>query len=91
MLLAAMQLAAKDAHCVTTSRMKRVQDLHLKSQTPGIMTLARLAPARPILPSPLPEAASAAALAADSIMWSIWSIGSRPRPATDDKVGLLIT
>jgi hypothetical protein len=41
MLLAAMQLAAENAHRVTASRMKRVEDLHLKSQTPGIMPLAR--------------------------------------------------
>jgi hypothetical protein len=34
MLLAAMQLAAENAHRVTASRMKRVDDLHLKSQTP---------------------------------------------------------
>jgi hypothetical protein len=41
MLPAAMQLAAENAHRVTASRMKRVEDLHLKSQTPGIMPLAR--------------------------------------------------
>jgi hypothetical protein len=46
MLLAAMQLAAENAHRVTASRMKRVEDLHLKSQTPGIMALARAGPAR---------------------------------------------
>jgi hypothetical protein len=45
MLLAAMQLAAENAHRVTASRMKRVEDLHLKSQTPGIMALARAQPA----------------------------------------------
>jgi hypothetical protein len=43
MLLAAMQLAAENAHRVTASRVKRVEDLHLKSQTPGIMALARQA------------------------------------------------
>jgi len=48
MLLAAMQLAAENAHRVTASRMKRVEDLHLKSQTPGIMALARPAAARVI-------------------------------------------
>jgi hypothetical protein len=50
MLLAAMQLAAEDAHRVTASRMKRVEDLHFKSQTPGIMTLARPAPAKATSP-----------------------------------------
>ena len=42
MLLTAMQLAAENTHRVTASRMKRVEDLHLKAQTPGIMTLARM-------------------------------------------------
>ena len=46
---------------------------------------AELAPARPILPSPLPEAASGPVFAGDSTTWSISSTGSRPRPATDDK------
>ena len=48
---------------------------------------AGLAPARRILPSPLPEAASDPAPAAGITTWSISSIGSRPRPATDGKVG----
>jgi hypothetical protein len=52
MLLAAMQLSAENAHRVTASRMKRVEDLHLKSQTPGIMALARPASANRISPQP---------------------------------------
>ena len=34
MLFAAVQLAAENNHRVTASRMKRVEDLHLKTQTP---------------------------------------------------------
>jgi|GEM_PF-2873107 len=48
MLFATMLLAAENTHSVTVSRMKRVEDLHLKTQTPGIMTLARRAAARAI-------------------------------------------
>ena len=48
-------------------------------------------PARLISPSPLREAASAPALAAGSTMSSISSIGSKPRPATDARVGSPIT
>ena len=40
-----------------------------------------------ILPSPLPEAASAPAPAAGSTTWSISSIGSKPRAVTEGKVG----
>jgi ribonuclease I len=43
MLFTTMQLVAKNAHRVPASRMKRVEDLHLKTQMPGIMTLARAA------------------------------------------------
>jgi len=50
MLFAAVQLAVENNHRVTASRMKRVEDLHLKTQTPGIMTLAQPAGARAILP-----------------------------------------
>ena len=52
MLLTAMQLAAENAHRVLASRMKRVEDLHLKTQMPGIMTLARPAAARVICRQP---------------------------------------
>jgi hypothetical protein len=45
------------------------------------------APARRILPSPSLEAAFAPVPAAGSTMWSISSTGSRPRLATDGKVG----
>ena len=48
MFFATVLLAAENAHSVTVSRMKRVEDLHLKTQTPGSMTLARLAAARAI-------------------------------------------
>ena len=41
MLFTAMQFAAENAHRVPASRMKRVEDLHLKTQMPGIMTLVR--------------------------------------------------
>ena len=51
MLFATVLLAAENTHSVTVSRMKRVEDLHLKTQTPGIMTLARRASARPIYQS----------------------------------------
>ena len=44
-------------------------------------------PARPIWPSRLREAAFAAARAAGSTTSSIWSTGSRARPATDAKAG----
>jgi len=44
-------------------------------------------PARPIWPSRLLEAAFAAAPAAGSITSSIWSTGSRARPATDARAG----
>ena len=50
---------------------------------------AELAPARPILPSPLPECIRGGARSL-FYTWSIWSTGSKPRPATDDKVALLI-
>ena len=60
---------------------------HLIRRTPGIVTLLRRVPARPILPSPLPEAASAPAPAAGSTTWSISSIGSKPRAVTEGKVG----
>ena len=90
MLFAAVQLAAENNHRVTASRMKRVEDLHLKTQTPGIMTLARPEPAKLTLPSPLPEPASAPAAAVGSTTWSISSTGSRPRPAMDDRAGSLI-
>jgi hypothetical protein len=46
MLFATVLLAAENTHSVTVSRMKRVEDLHLKTQTPGIMTLARPASAK---------------------------------------------
>jgi hypothetical protein len=52
--------------------------------TPINETAVRV-PARLILPSPLPEAASAPAPAAGSTTWSISSIGSRPRAATGGK------
>ena len=45
------------------------------------------APARLILPSLSPEAASAAAPAAGSTTWSISSTGSRPRPAPAARAG----
>ena len=61
MLFATVLLAAENTHSVTVSRMKRVEDLHLKTQTPGIMTLARAAPAKHILPSPSPEVIRAGA------------------------------
>lgn len=43
MLLATVLLPAENAHYVSASGMERVDDLHLKSQTPGIVTLARAA------------------------------------------------
>ena len=43
------------------------------------------------LPSPLPEAVSDPAPAAGTTTWSISSIGSRPRPVTEGKVGSPIT
>jgi hypothetical protein len=46
MFFATVMLAAENAHSVTVSRMKRVEDLHLKTQTPGSMTLARPALAK---------------------------------------------
>ena len=49
------------------------------------------APARPIWPSPLPEAVSEAAPAAGSTTSSISSTGSRPRPVTAGRAGLPIT
>jgi hypothetical protein len=52
--------------------------------------LAEPAPARPTLPSPLPEPASAPALAVGSTTSSISSTGSRPRPATDGRAVSLI-
>ena len=48
MQLAAVFLAAENAHRVTASWMKWVEDLHLKTRTPGIMTLVRAVPARRI-------------------------------------------
>ena len=45
------------------------------------------APAKPILPSPSPEAASAPASASGFTTWSISSTGSRPKPATVGKDG----
>src|SRR5712672_3258799 len=45
------------------------------------------APARRILPSRLPEAASDPAPAAGSTTWSTSSTGSRPRPAMDGRAG----
>ena len=50
MFFATVLLAAENAHSVTVSRMKRVEDLHLKTQTPGSMTLARPASASRISP-----------------------------------------
>jgi hypothetical protein len=44
------------------------------------------APARPIWPSPLPEAASVPAPAAGSTTWSTSSTAWRSRPATDGRV-----
>ena len=44
-------------------------------------------PARPIWPSPSPEAVSAMVPAVASTTSSISSTGSRPRPATDGKAG----
>jgi hypothetical protein len=70
-----------------------VHDLAVAASSPSSATpcwSAGPAPARPILPSPSPEAASVPVPVADSTMWSIWSTGSRPRPATDGKVGSLI-
>ena len=52
MLLATVLLAAENAHRVSASGMERVEDLHLKSQTPGIVTLARPAAARAIWRQP---------------------------------------
>src|SRR4051794_39047810 len=43
--------------------------------------------ARPIWPSPSPEAASVAVPAAGSTTWSISSTGSRPRPAPAARAG----
>lgn len=48
MLFAPVLLAAENTHTLTAPRMKRVEDLHLKTQTPGSMTLARLAAERAI-------------------------------------------
>jgi IstB-like ATP binding protein len=48
------------------------------------------APARPILLSPLPEAAYAPVPVAAFTTWSISSTGSRPRPAAAAKAGLPI-
>ena len=49
------------------------------------------APAKPILPLPSPEAASAPASAAGFTTWSISSIGSRPRPVMGGRAGSPIT
>jgi len=48
---------------------------------------AEPAPAKPIWPLPLPEAASVPAPVAGSTTWSILSTGSRLRPVTEGKVG----
>jgi hypothetical protein len=50
MLFAPVLLAAENTHTLTAPRMKRVEDLHLKTQTPGSMTLARPVSARAGLP-----------------------------------------
>jgi hypothetical protein len=71
MVLAGKALAVHDLHHLLGPRMERIEDPHLERRTPGIVTLSRPAPARPILPSPLLEAASDLASAADSITWSI--------------------
>ena len=64
MVLASEPLAVLDLHHMPGPWMKRIENPYLERRTPGIVTLVRPAPARRILPSPLPEAASDPAPAA---------------------------
>ena len=52
------------------------------AQQRNVVLVGGTGPARPIWPSPSPEAASVPAPVANFITWSISSIGSRPRAAT---------
>jgi IstB-like ATP binding protein len=55
MVDACVALAADRDNNLAAPRMEWIKDPHFNRQAPGIMTLVRPAPARRILPSPLPE------------------------------------
>jgi hypothetical protein len=58
MILASKALTVHHLHHLLGPWMERIKNPDLKRRTPGIVTLSRLAQARRIWPSPLPEAAS---------------------------------
>jgi hypothetical protein len=72
MIYASVALAAARDNNLAAPRMERIKDPHFNRRTPGIMTLARPAPAKPISPSLSPGPASVMAPAAVSSTSSIW-------------------
>jgi hypothetical protein len=66
MVLAGKALAVHNLHHLLGPRMERIEDPHLERRTPGIVTLSRPAPAKPIWQLPLPAAAFEPAPAAAS-------------------------
>jgi hypothetical protein len=71
MVDACVALAADRDNNLAAARMEWIKDPHFNRQTPGIMTLVRPAPARPIWPLRSPGAAFAPAHAAASTTSSI--------------------
>ena len=74
MVPTSMALATNRNNNFAAPRVERIEDAKLKRRAPGIMTLVRPAPAKPICASQWPRRSSAAGPGGASSTWSTWSI-----------------